>query len=188
MTLGEKLQSLRKQSGLSQEQLSSQLTVSRQAISKWELDSSLPDTENIIQLSKLFNVSIDYLLDDDIENTDDIQVVKENTIVLRSKFHNTLEMIIGIICAGIGLLGNITLLVLSTMIQVPVTKKLVMTDGSVSYYGGGDVLGYSFWGFIENYHLIAILIIFAILLMVGTILIVRSYKRNKTAHLGKMVK
>lgn len=90
MTLGEKLQSLRKQSGLSQEQLSSQLTVSRQAISKWELDSSLPDTENIIQLSKLFNVSIDYLLDDDIENTDDIQVVKENTIVLRSKFQQWL--------------------------------------------------------------------------------------------------
>lgn len=182
MTFGEKLQSLRKQSSLSQEQLASQLTVSRQAISKWELDSSLPDTENIIQLSKLFNVSIDYLLNDDIENTNDIPVVKENTIMLKNKFHNTVEMIIGIICAGIGLLGNITLLVLSTMIQVPVTKKLVMPDGSLSYYGGGDVLGYSFWGFIENYHLVAILIIFVVLLIVGTMLIVRSYKKNKPAH------
>jgi transcriptional regulator with XRE-family HTH domain len=179
MTFGEKLQSLRKQSGLSQERLASQLTVSRQAISKWELDSSLPDIENIIQISKLFNVSIDYLLDDDIENTDDIAIVKENTIAQKSKFHNPIEMIIGIICAGIGLLGNITLLVLSTLIQVPVTKKLVMPDGSVSYYGGGDVLGYSFWGFIENYHLIAILIIFVILLVVGTILIVRSKKGTK---------
>ncbi len=188
MTFGEKLQSLRRQSGLSQEQLASQLTVSRQAVSKWELDNSLPDTENIIQLSKLFNVSIDYLLDDDIENTDDISVVKENTIALESKFHNTIEMIIGIICAGIGLLGNITLLVLSTMIQVPVTKKLVMPDGSVSYYGGGDILGYSFWGFIENFHLVAILIILVILLIVGTILLVRSCKRNKTAHLGKIAK
>ncbi|MDD4295373.1 MAG: XRE family transcriptional regulator [Ruminiclostridium sp.] len=147
----------------------------------------MPDTENIIQLSKLFNVSIDYLLNDGIENTDDIPVVKENTIALQTKFHNTIEMIIGIICAGIGLLGNIALLVLSTMIKVPVTKRL-MSDGSVSYYGGGDVLGYSFWGFIEKYRLSAIQIIFVILLIAGTVLIVRSFKRNKPAHFSKKVK
>jgi len=62
MTFGEKLKLLRKQKRLSQEQLASQLTVSRQAISKWELDNSFPNTKNIIQLSKLFDVSTDYLL------------------------------------------------------------------------------------------------------------------------------
>ena len=67
MTLGVKIQFLRKQNGMSQEQLASQLTVSRQAISKWELDSCVPDTDNIVQLSKLFKVSTDYLLNDDIE-------------------------------------------------------------------------------------------------------------------------
>ena len=67
MTFGEKIQFLRKQNGMSQEQLASQLTVSRQAISKWELDSSVPDTDNVVQLSKLFKVSADYLLNDDIE-------------------------------------------------------------------------------------------------------------------------
>ena len=45
MTFGEKLKFLRKQKGFSQERLSQQLTVSRQAISKWELGESLPDTE-----------------------------------------------------------------------------------------------------------------------------------------------
>lgn len=64
MTFGEKLKFLRKQKGFSQERLSQQLTVSRQAISKWELGESLPDTENVIQLSKLFSVSIDFLLND----------------------------------------------------------------------------------------------------------------------------
>ena len=45
MKFGEKLQKLRKQSGLSQEQLAARLTVSRQAVSKWELDDTMPDTE-----------------------------------------------------------------------------------------------------------------------------------------------
>ena len=66
MKLGEKLQQLRKQSGLSQEQLAAQLTVSRQAVSKWELDETMPDTENVIQLSRLFGVSCDYLLREEI--------------------------------------------------------------------------------------------------------------------------
>lgn len=67
MKLGEKLQRLRKQSGLSQEQLASQLTVSRQAVSKWELDETMPDTENVVQLARLFGVSCDYLLRDEVD-------------------------------------------------------------------------------------------------------------------------
>lgn len=69
MTLGEKLQYLRKQNGLSQEQFASKLTVSRQAVSKWELDSSLPDTENIVQISSIFGVTTDYLLKEDAQQT-----------------------------------------------------------------------------------------------------------------------
>lgn len=67
MKLGEKLQQLRKKSGLSQEQLAAQLTVSRQAVSKWELDDAVPDTENVIQLSRLFGVSCDYLLREEVD-------------------------------------------------------------------------------------------------------------------------
>ena len=67
MKLGEKLQQLRRQSGLSQEQLAARLTVSRQAVSKWELDETMPDTENVIQLSRLFGVSCDYLLREEVD-------------------------------------------------------------------------------------------------------------------------
>ena len=62
MTFGTKLQNLRKSKNMSQEDLAERLSVSRQAISKWELDQSLPDTTNIIAISEIFNVSIDYLL------------------------------------------------------------------------------------------------------------------------------
>ncbi len=67
MLLGEKIHQLRKQKGLSQEELAAQITVSRQAVSKWELCESMPDVENIVQLSRLFCVSIDYLLNDELE-------------------------------------------------------------------------------------------------------------------------
>ena len=62
MLLGEKLKKLRKARGLSQEQLADQLNVSRQAISKWELGESTPDTDNLIALSDYYGVSLDYLL------------------------------------------------------------------------------------------------------------------------------
>ena len=53
MTFGEKLQALRKARGWSQEELATQINVSRQALSKWESGASVPDTENVIALSRL---------------------------------------------------------------------------------------------------------------------------------------
>jgi transcriptional regulator with XRE-family HTH domain len=73
--LGSKIQQLRKSNGMSQEELASKLTISRQAISKWELGESMPDTENVVQLSKLFGVTTDYLLYDDYESETDSMAV-----------------------------------------------------------------------------------------------------------------
>ena len=56
MTLGEKIQKLRKEKGLSQEALAEKVTVTRQTISKWELGQSTPDLDFIAQLSDIFNV------------------------------------------------------------------------------------------------------------------------------------
>ncbi len=68
MMLGEKLQYLRKSKGMSQEQLAEKLAVSRQAVSKWELGESLPDTNKILLISKIFGVTTDYLLDENMNN------------------------------------------------------------------------------------------------------------------------
>lgn len=167
MRFGEKLQLLRKQKGLSQEKLSEQLKVSRQAISKWELGESLPDTENVVCLSKLFAISIDYLLNDEISSENDIPAVQNNTVVLQNKFHSTMQFIFGAVFSAIGCIGSITLFVLSTMIQVHVTKERISLNGSVEYYGGGDVLGYNFISFIQEYRLQALLVIFIILTISG---------------------
>lgn len=64
MSIGEKLKEGRKKAGLSQEQLAEKLCVSRQAITKWESNRGMPDIGNVQNISKLFGVSIDYLLDD----------------------------------------------------------------------------------------------------------------------------
>lgn len=62
MNLSNKIIQLRKQKGWSQEELANQLQISRQAVSKWESGQSIPDTDKIIQLSQLFQVTTDYLL------------------------------------------------------------------------------------------------------------------------------
>lgn len=83
MTFGEKIQKLRKEAGLSQEELSYQLEVSRQAISKWERDNGYPETEKIVRMSKLFNVSLDYLLND--EDTQKPEITPEENGIYVSR-------------------------------------------------------------------------------------------------------
>ena len=62
MTLGEKIQELRRRYGMSQDALAERLEVSRQAVSKWERDEAVPETDKIIRISQVFGVSTDYLL------------------------------------------------------------------------------------------------------------------------------
>lgn len=66
MTTGEKLAKLRREHNYTQEQLSEIIGVSRQSISKWESDGAFPETEKLIQLSRLYKCSIDYLLKEEI--------------------------------------------------------------------------------------------------------------------------
>lgn len=72
MIFADKLIQLRKKAGWSQEELAEQMNVTRQSVSKWEGAQSIPDLEKIIRLSDLFGVSSDYLLKDEIEDTEGI--------------------------------------------------------------------------------------------------------------------
>ena len=65
MKLNEKLLSLRKATGLTQVQLAEMMNVSRQAISRWEVGESVPSTENLEFLGRLYDVPLEYLLHDD---------------------------------------------------------------------------------------------------------------------------
>lgn len=82
MNLSESIYVLRKQSGFSQEELAEKLGVTRQAVSKWESQQSTPDMDNIIAISKLFNVTTDYLLIGK-ENNSNSEIIKKENIFLR---------------------------------------------------------------------------------------------------------
>ena len=79
MTFGEKLKKLRIEKQLSQEDLANQLGVSRQAISKWEQDIALPDTNNLILIAKIFKVSLDDLVNynDELINNNNNNIINE---------------------------------------------------------------------------------------------------------------
>lgn len=74
MKLSEKIQYLRNNNGMPQEILDEKCYVSRQSVSKWEINISLPETEKILQLSRIFGVTVDVLLKDELT----VNGVKEN--------------------------------------------------------------------------------------------------------------
>lgn len=73
MTFSEKILKLRKEKGLSQELLAEKLNTTRQAISKWENGQGYPETEKLLMLGNIFEVSIDYLLKDTVEQNNENQ-------------------------------------------------------------------------------------------------------------------
>lgn len=85
MKFSEKLIELRKAKGWSQEELGNKINVSRQAISKWESEQANPEVEKVKEISKIFNVSIDYLLNDEIDNYQN-QTIKSKKINIKKIF------------------------------------------------------------------------------------------------------
>ncbi len=78
MLIGDKLIQLRREKGYSQEQLANMLNVSRQAVSKWEAGNSTPELDKIIMLADIFNVSVDYLVRDNLVNQEPIKRAENN--------------------------------------------------------------------------------------------------------------
>ena len=107
MNFNEKLISLRKSKGLSQEELGAELNVSRQTISSWENERSYPDVHNLIMLCDIYSVSLDDLMKGDIET---MKKEVANTTLNKSPqdaiqlIQSGLVMIIGLLIAVTGLI------------------------------------------------------------------------------------
>lgn len=99
MEIGEKILKLRKKTNLSQEELAEKIGVARQTISKWELGETSPDLKQAKELSKIFKVSLDDLVDNDIEN------------IMVEKISNT-EKLSGIIIKILKVIGILFLIFL----------------------------------------------------------------------------
>ncbi|MBS4750152.1 helix-turn-helix domain-containing protein [Granulicatella sp. zg-ZJ] len=96
MTIHERIYRLRKEKGLSQEQLAEALHISRQAVSKWESQQSTPDIDNIILLSDYFHVTTDYLLTGK-NTTTHVSLFNAKTSIILSTTLNTLGLFLSII-------------------------------------------------------------------------------------------
>lgn len=127
--LSEKLYKLRKNSGLSQEQLAEQLNVSRQAISKWESGTAVPESEKLITISNYFGVSVDYLLKDDEEDK-----AKATVSVMEEKP----KMIAGIIICIAGIISMVIWGLLS--IFSPEASDQISDSSMITIDGNGIFL------------------------------------------------
>lgn len=110
MKFHDKLFQLRKKEGLTQAELSEKLGISRQAISKWEMGTAIPDVENMLALSKLFSVSVDYLINETMESELDTPVAKATAAVFKMNFQFIITRVIISFCiiAVVAIVGVLT--------------------------------------------------------------------------------
>jgi len=111
MTLGEKISALRNQHEMSQGDLAEKMNVSRQSISKWETDTSVPELDKLIQLSEVFHITLDELVKGDVppaheegENTEPENKVPAPPVQVIVQKSVSTQKIIGFILLGVGLL------------------------------------------------------------------------------------
>lgn len=105
MKFHEKLYAIRKQEGMTQNTLAEKLNVSRQAVSRWEMGTAMPDVDNLVAMSELFGVSVDYLLKDEVQASQQ-SVQNEPAEQKETKEVKWLRLALVLFAIGIGLIVN----------------------------------------------------------------------------------
>ena len=175
MSFGETLQKLRKQKGWSQEELAERLELTRQTVSKWELEQSTPDLDYIIKLCDLFQVSADYLIRgghtaEKQETAPAINV--ESTNSTNDMKPIMLWTIMGSVLVFLGISGVIGFMVLATL------------HPAEAYINGYTFRG--FLGFLLCYHAVPYFVICVLLVLAGAALYVLALlKRSRQKNPAK---
>ena len=112
MTIAEKIKQLRKDNSMTQEDLAEKLNVSRQTISKWETNTTIPDADNIVAISKLFNITTDELLDYRVE-----------TVQKKKQFIMDMAVLL------FGIIGFIVFSILLMTNQIDETSSVITING-----------------------------------------------------------
>ena len=183
MKLSEKILYLRKKQGMTQEQLAEKMEVSRQAVSRWESGTALPDVSNIVQLSKIFAVSADYLLNEEYESETEIPpaAAREAPAVAGGRGKK-----IAAICMMVfGFLGNFVIYILSRCIKVMIPSAVYGGNGEIWYEWSSDHTAYSYRYFIETYSLEFLTALFVVVMVAGIGLFVLSFIRPTVINIRK---
>jgi len=109
MIVGKIIKEIRENAGLSQEQFAEKLAISRQAVSKWERGVALPDIENIMYISELFNVSLDTIVKGDEKMTKKIISDSKNAKLMNKLFIGIMLVVAAIIAFIMGFGGIVSL-------------------------------------------------------------------------------
>ena len=151
MTLGEKIQDLRRRNAMSQDVLAEKLEVSRQAVSKWERDEAMPETDKIIRIAQLFGVSTDYLLLTEKQAQKDGSQPQTPPGAAAPRFNGQrIERFIrrhgykgGFVLTGIGAIIDLICLILRAAWQGAVSSMMGGFDTSVdSMFGNSFIPGF----------------------------------------------
>ena len=134
MALSEKLYTLRRKSGLSQEQLAEQLNVSRQAISKWEAGQSIPESDKLLSISNYFHVSLDYLMKEETQDT----ISEKEQINTSLQTGDRTRCLLGIVIC----IGGIVCLILWGLFSIfnPAASNQLSESSMISIDGNGIFL------------------------------------------------
>ena len=130
MEFNNKLYELRKQKGLSQEELANRLNVSRQTVSKWEVGESSPDLEKLVAISELFDISLDELvLDKVVKKEETSEQIVKSELYSDIKEHVLTEdnkkkakkglKIVGIVLGAILLIDLISMIIYFAVFGIP---------------------------------------------------------------------
>lgn len=185
MDLTDKIRTLRKKNGWSQNEFANIIGVSRQTVSKWELGEVTPGNESLKKLSEIFQIPLESL----VEDNGDLSFINDiNNKIVKSK--NTNSPTSAIVCILIGFTILCSIFVLSN--YIPSYRKTVMevnrTDvvvlkGENDFEESENVISYfetyDFISFINTYHLYWIIIITFILIGFGTIKLLKFKRKEK---------
>ena len=144
MTLGEKIQALRKSHNWSQEQLAEQIGVTRQALSKWENGTAVPDTSNVVQLARLFGVTTDYLLLEGGNGKEPAESAERSNAELIAFREKQMKLLRCMVIKWAGILGILVLSILGSFVHY---------GYSISYTTQLDFLIQRIYGFLKYYNL-----------------------------------
>lgn len=176
MNIGERIQRYRKEAGLSQEQLAARLSVSRQAVSKWETGESLPDLAKVVQMSELFGVSTDALLKGETP-AEPAEAAPSAAPPAKAGRRRVGLLATGAALTGLGGAGVLVLWLLSTILRSTTLVEVKYANGMVEYV---PQVAYELGAFLNTYHLEALFTLCWVLLAAGAILLLwRKWKLRK---------
>ncbi len=151
MKFGDKLISLRKKNGLSQEELAVKLYVSRQSVSKWESNNTYPETDKIVSICNIFNCSMDDLINENISEVGEISKTNNN-----EKLTNSIDSLLNFISRTVDMASHMTFLSgLICIIALLIILGLLALAGNIAISVFTGII-YNACNFIEGFYIIKI--------------------------------